>query len=112
MYAFYERQISKALEEDNVELAQHLIADAPKEVKKALIRNDIIEGSVEETREKHYLVTIRYVYEVLEHDEVSCTEDEIEEYANKAYHHAQLPEDMNNDYILYVDYEYNELPNA
>jgi len=109
MYAFYERQIKKAYEDNNLDLAEHLISDAPADIKKALIRNDIIEGSVDSTRERTYRVTIKYLYEVYEHETVTCTEDEIEDYAEQLFEKVDPPGHMNNEYLTYIDYEYNEV---
>ena len=50
MYHFYETMITQAIEDKDWELYGSLIDDAPKEVKKALIRNEIIEESVESSR--------------------------------------------------------------
>jgi len=51
IYGYYESNILKAYREDNYDYAEELIKDAPKDVYKALIKNDIIEGSVEQTRD-------------------------------------------------------------
>jgi recombinational DNA repair protein RecT len=50
MYAFYSREIQKALDEDNYEEAERLTKDAPQAVYEALVRNEVIEVSVEESR--------------------------------------------------------------
>jgi len=49
-YHFYEEEINKAYEEDDWERVSYLRADAPVVVRDALIRNGILEGSVEQTR--------------------------------------------------------------
>ena len=50
MYAFYEREIRKAIQEENWEEYSRLIDDAPKSIIEALARNEIIEESVEASR--------------------------------------------------------------
>jgi hypothetical protein len=50
MYAFYKRQILEAEKENQWDLYDYYIKDAPQDVKDALIREEIIEGSVEQTR--------------------------------------------------------------
>jgi len=51
MYHFYFKEITEAIHNEDYDRVDYLVSDAPKEVKKALIRNEVIEGSVEETRE-------------------------------------------------------------
>ena len=53
MYHFYQTMIQQAIEDKDWELYGSLIDDAPKDVKKALIRNEIIEESVESSRRDH-----------------------------------------------------------
>ena len=53
MYAFYAKSIQDAYYEDEPERAEALIKDAPLEVYEALVRNEIIEVSVEKSRENH-----------------------------------------------------------
>jgi len=53
MYHFYQTMIQQAIEDKDWELYGSLIDDAPKDVKKALIRNEIIEESVESSRSSH-----------------------------------------------------------
>ena len=55
MYYFYYNEITKAIHNEDYDRVDYLVSDAPKEVKKALIRNEVIEGSVEETREDETL---------------------------------------------------------
>lgn len=50
-YHFYENEINKAYKEDDWERVSYLRADAPVVVLNALIKNGILEGSVEQTRE-------------------------------------------------------------
>ena len=50
MYAFYAKSIQDAYYEDEPERAEELIKDAPQAVYEALVRNEIIEVSVEESR--------------------------------------------------------------
>jgi len=50
MYAFYKRHILEAEKENQWDLYDYYIKDAPQEVKDGLIREGIIEGSVEQTR--------------------------------------------------------------
>lgn len=50
MYAFYARSITEAYYEDKPERAEALIKDAPQDVYDALVRNEVIEVSVEESR--------------------------------------------------------------
>jgi len=50
MYHFYFNEITEAIHNNDYDRVDYLVSDAPKEVKKALIRNEVIEGSVEETR--------------------------------------------------------------
>lgn len=108
MYAFYERNIKEAQANKNYELAEHLAQDAPSSVRLALIRNDVIEGSVEETRKGSYRVTVEYVYKVFEHFYYECTEAEAATEAERIAEEAGLPEFMNNEYFSYSDYEYDE----
>ena len=51
MYAFYARSIQEAYNEDNPEKAEYFIKDAPWAVYEALVRNEVIEVSVERSRE-------------------------------------------------------------
>lgn len=51
MYYFYFNAITKALHEENYEEVDRLVADTPNDIKRALIRNEVIEGSVEQSRE-------------------------------------------------------------
>ena len=55
MYYFYYNEITEAIHNEDYDRVDYLVSDAPKEVKKALIRNEVIEGSVEETREDETL---------------------------------------------------------
>ena len=50
MYAFYAKSIQDAYYEDEPERAEELIKDAPRAVYEALVRNEVIEVSVEESR--------------------------------------------------------------
>ena len=50
MYAFYAKSIQDAYYEDEPERAEELIKDAPPAVYEALVRNEVIEVSVEESR--------------------------------------------------------------
>ena len=51
MYHFYFNAITQALQEENYEEVDRLVADTPNDIKRALIRNEVIEGSVEQSRE-------------------------------------------------------------
>ena len=51
MYYFYFNEITEAIHNNDYDRVDYLVSDAPKEVKRALIRNEVIEGSVEETRQ-------------------------------------------------------------
>jgi len=51
MYSFYAKSIQDAYYEDEPERAEELIKDAPLEVYEALIRNEVIEVSVDKSRE-------------------------------------------------------------
>jgi len=50
-YAFYERHIKEAEKNEQWDTYQYYIEDAPQDVKDALIRQGVIEGSVEQTRQ-------------------------------------------------------------
>jgi len=50
MYAFYERSIITARDNGDWGEYYYLIDDAPQSIKDALVRNEIIEESVEESR--------------------------------------------------------------
>jgi len=52
MYAFYKRNILEAEKENQWDLYDYYIKDAPQEVRDGLIREGIIEGSVEQTRQQ------------------------------------------------------------
>ena len=54
MYAFYKRHILEAEKENQWDLYDYYIKDAPQDVKDGLIRKGIIEGSVEQTRIEPY----------------------------------------------------------
>ena len=54
MYAFYKRHILEAEKENQWDLYDYYIQDAPQDVKDALIREGVIEGSVEQTRIEPY----------------------------------------------------------
>jgi len=53
MYAFYAKSIQDAYYEDEPERAEELIKDAPLEVYEALVRNEVIEVSVDKSRENY-----------------------------------------------------------
>ena len=50
-YAFYERKIKEAEQNNQWDLYDYYIEDAPQDIKDALIRQGVIEGSVEQTRQ-------------------------------------------------------------
>jgi len=50
-YAFYERKIKEAEQNNQWDVYDYYIEDAPQDVKAALIRQGVIEGSVEQTRQ-------------------------------------------------------------
>jgi len=50
MYHFYFNEITEAIHNNDYDRVDYLVSDAPKEVKKALIRNEVIEESVESSR--------------------------------------------------------------
>jgi len=111
MYAFYERTIKEAQANEDYELAEHLAQDAPSSVRLALIRNDVIEGSVEETRRNKYRVTVEYHYTVYQHFDYEATEAEAGDKADDIAVETELPEFMNNEYYVYSDYSYDETNN-
>ena len=59
MYHFYLNAITQALQEENYEEVDRLVADTPNDIKRALIRNEVIEGSVEQSRELTTEETVR-----------------------------------------------------
>ena len=63
-YAFYERHIKEAEKNEQWDTYQYYIEDAPQDVKDALIRQGVIEGSVEQTRQQDTIVADPYYEEV------------------------------------------------
>jgi len=63
-YAFYKRHIVEAEKENQWDLYDYYIKDAPQDVKDGLIREGIIEGSVEQTRQQDTIVRDPYYEEI------------------------------------------------
>ena len=53
MYSFYEKEIKEAYQNENWDRAIELINDCPEDVYDALVSNEVIETSVEESRNGH-----------------------------------------------------------
>jgi len=51
MYSFYEREITEAYRKENWGVALELLADCPDEIMDALIANEVVETSVERSRD-------------------------------------------------------------
>jgi len=52
MYYFYQREIQLAIDNEDYDRMDYLIKDAPHAVYEALVRNEIIEVSVDKSREE------------------------------------------------------------
>ena len=63
-YAFYKRKIEEAEQNNQWDVYDYYIEDAPQDVKDALIRQGVIEGSVEQTRQQDTIVADPYYEEV------------------------------------------------
>ena len=50
MYAFYERKFKESIQQEDWLVYNHLMDDVPDDIRATLIKNEVIEGSVEETR--------------------------------------------------------------
>lgn len=50
MYSYYEREVEAAYQNDDYERVNYLIGDMPDDIKEALVKNGVLESSVEATR--------------------------------------------------------------
>jgi len=53
MYSFYEREIKEAIETQNWERYDELVDDLPVDIKDTLIRQGVLEESVDQSREEN-----------------------------------------------------------
>ena len=55
MYHFYFNSITQAIHEENWEEFDRILADTPDDIREALVRNEVIEESVEASRDSSLL---------------------------------------------------------
>jgi hypothetical protein len=53
MYSFYEREIKEAIETQNWERYDELVDDLPVDIRDTLIRQGVLEESVDQSREEN-----------------------------------------------------------